>query len=193
MITKKLSEILEFQNGSKAVCRLGTIPVFGGNGVLGHSDTSNYSNVIIVGRVGAYCGSIHLANGKCWVSDNAIAGIHKDPKCSKFNYYLMKSLNLGKQKIGSSQPLLTQQILNNILVTIPDEATDQIRIAEILSALDDKIELNNKVNQELEKMAKDLYNYWFVQFDFPDGNKRPLLSRIFNLLKPFKISEVCYA
>lgn len=184
MITKKLSEILSFQNGSKATCVPGVIPVYGGNGVLGYSDRSNYNNVIIVGRVGAYCGSVHQIGGDCWVSDNAIAGIHKDIKCSKFNYYLMKSLNLGKQKIGSSQPLLTQQILNNIVVTIPDKTTDQIKIAEMLSALDDKIELNNKINQELEKTAKDLYNYWFVQFDFPDGNKRPLLSRIFNFLKP---------
>ena len=193
MISKKLSEILEFQNGSKAVCAPGAIPVYGGNGILGFSNTSNHKDVIIVGRVGAYCGSVHCTDGACWVSDNAIAGIHKDAKCNKFNYYLMRSLNLGKQKIGSSQPLLTQQILNNIVVKVPETTKEQIHIADILSALDDKIELNNKVNQELEKTAKDLYNYWFVQFDFPDVNKRPLLSRIFNFLKPSAKLEVQYA
>ena len=169
MITKKLSEILSFQNGSKATCVPGVIPVYGGNGVLGYSDRSNYNNVIIVGRVGAYCGSVHQIGGDCWVSDNAIAGIHKDIKCSKFNYYLMKSLNLGKQKIGSSQPLLTQQILNNIVVTIPDKTTDQIKIAEMLSALDDKIELNNKINQELDDKLREHKNYAYENgIDLPE-------------------------
>ncbi len=74
-------------------------------------------------------------------------------------------------------PALSQPIPNfkNIEVDFPDLNT-QIKVVEVLSALDDKIELNNKVNQELEKTAKDLYNYWFVQFDFPDGNKRPYKS-----------------
>jgi type I restriction enzyme S subunit len=47
---------------------------------------------------------------------------------------------------------------------------DQQKIASILSSLDSKIELNNKINTELESMAKTLYDYWFVQFDFPDEN-----------------------
>jgi type I restriction enzyme S subunit len=45
-----------------------------------------------------------------------------------------------------------------------------------LSALDAKIELNNRINAELEAMAKTLYDYWFVQFDFPDANGRPYKS-----------------
>lgn len=52
----------------------------------------------------------------------------------------------------------------------------QQKIASVLSALDEKIELNNKINEELEKMARLLYDYWFVQFDFPDENGRPYKS-----------------
>lgn len=60
---------------------------------------------------------------------------------------------------------------------IPDfEIDDQQKIASVLSALDDKIELNNKINVELEQMAKTLYDYWFVQFDFPDVNGKPYKS-----------------
>lgn len=66
-------------------------------------------------------------------------------------------------------------------------------IVDILSALDDKIELNNRINKQLEKIAKDLYNYWFVQFDFPDGNKRPLLFCIFDCIKASFKKEVFYA
>lgn len=53
---------------------------------------------------------------------------------------------------------------------------EQSKIANILSALDNKIQINNQINQELESMAKTLYDYWFVQFDFPDQNGKPYKS-----------------
>ncbi|MCF6319821.1 MAG: restriction endonuclease subunit S, partial [Proteobacteria bacterium] len=53
---------------------------------------------------------------------------------------------------------------------------EQTQIAKVLSDLDAKIELNNKINQQLEAMAKTLYDYWFVQFDFPDANGNPYKS-----------------
>ena len=53
---------------------------------------------------------------------------------------------------------------------------EQKKIANILSAIDDKIQINNQINQELEAMAKSLYDYWFVQFDFPDQNGKPYKS-----------------
>jgi len=57
---------------------------------------------------------------------------------------------------------------------IPDfDIADQQKIASVLSSLDSKIELNNSINAELEGMAKMLYDYWFVQFDFPDANGKP--------------------
>ena len=65
--------------------------------------------------------------------------------------------------------------LNSILLYI-HEGEDQKRIGDILSALDAKIELNNRINAELEKMAKTIYDYWFVQFDFPDANGKPYKS-----------------
>jgi type I restriction enzyme S subunit len=60
-------------------------------------------------------------------------------------------------------------------ITLPDLPSQQ-KIASILSTLDAKIELNNKINTELEAMAKTLYDYWFVQFDFPDENGKPYKS-----------------
>lgn len=53
---------------------------------------------------------------------------------------------------------------------------EQRKIANILSAIDDKIQINHQINQELEAMAKTLYDYWFVQFDFPDQNGKPYKS-----------------
>lgn len=171
-----LDQLIDFRNG-KAIKKLdGNIPIYGGNGVLGYSDKSNYESTLIIGRVGAYCGSVHIEKGKCWVSDNAIAGLPKNGYNNEYNYYLLKSLRLNEQRIGSSQPLLTQGILNNIQVKIQFNPKQQQEIAAVLSALDAKIDCNNRINAELEAMAKTLYDYWFVQFDFPDANGKPYKS-----------------
>lgn len=167
IVTKSLDKIIDFKNGKIAPKETGSIPVYGGNGILGFANEFNYENVLIIGRVGAYCGSVHIEKGKCWVSDNAIAGISKIPTDIDYNYYLLKSISLNKKQIGSSQPLLTQGILNSIDLEIHDDTLIRQQIGNFLSSLDAKIELNNKINAELEAMAKTIYDYWFVQFDFP--------------------------
>jgi type I restriction enzyme S subunit len=63
-------------------------------------------------------------------------------------------------------------MLNDTGIYLPDFNTQQ-KIADVLSALDSKIELNNRINAELEAMAKTLYDYWFVQFDFPNEAGKP--------------------
>jgi len=68
---------------------------------------------------------------------------------------------------------LNKENLLNIEVFVHDDKKDQQKIASILSDLDFKIELNNNINTELEAMAKTLYDYWFVQFDFSDTNGNP--------------------
>lgn len=169
----KLDGLIDFKNGKIAPKNPGNIPIYGGNGILGFTNESNYENIIVIGRVGAYCGSVHIEKGKCWVSDNAIAGVHKQIESNEYNYYLLKCISLNKKQIGSSQPLLTQGILNNIDVNVYSNVKSRAKIASILSALDSKIKLNNRINAELEAMAKTLYDYWFVQFDFPDKNGKP--------------------
>lgn len=175
-ITTLLGDILNFENGKLPPKEKGKIPLYGGNGIMGYVNDYNYENVLIIGRVGANCGSIHIEENKCWISDNAIAGVHKNNKSNKYNFYLLKCLNLNKKHIGSSQPLLTQNILNKIKINIYSEPHYQQKIASVLSSLDAKIELNNRINSELESMAKTLYDYWFVQFDFPDKNGKPYKS-----------------
>ena len=82
------------------------------------------------------------------------------------NYYLinMKSYLLQICGVGGTRNALTKEALQKLIIRIPNT---QKQIAKVLSDLDSKIEINNKINQELEAMAKTLYDYWFVQFDFP--------------------------
>jgi len=115
-----MKQIIKFSNGKKRPDENGEIPVYGGNGILDWVESSNYMNLIIIGRVGAYCGSLYLEPRSCWVSDNAIAAIPKQSK-NYYAYQLLKKYNLNRMHIGSSQPLLTQGILNSIEVVLPQE------------------------------------------------------------------------
>ena len=90
----------------------------------------------------------------------------------KQNSFKKMMMNLA---VGATMPSLNTKIMNSIeLDLLPRENQD--KIANILSAIDDKIQINNQINQELEAMAKTLYDYWFVQFDFPDQNGNPYKS-----------------
>lgn len=97
-----------------------------------------------------------------------------------FVYYFhtnegQKRLLANKCHVGV--PALAQATTNFRLIQIPlPELQIQKQIAAVLSALDSKIELNNLINAELELMAKTIYDYWFVQFDFPDVNGKPYKS-----------------
>ncbi|MDD4556480.1 MAG: restriction endonuclease subunit S [Alphaproteobacteria bacterium] len=77
---------------------------------------------------------------------------------------------------ASAYPAINPSDLENLEIDIFDSLQTQKDIGNFLSALDDKIELNNKINSEFEAMARALYDYWFVQFDFPDGKGRPYKS-----------------
>ena len=164
----KLGEAISFKNGKKRNNTEGCFPIYGGNGILGYSNETNYENCVIIGRVGAYCGSVFYEKSSCWVSDNAISAIPKEGFDTQFCYYLLSQLQLNKRCVGTGQPLLTQEILNRITVILPPLPTQQ-KIAQILSSLDDKIELNNKINANLEQQAQALFKSWFVDSQEKNG------------------------
>ena len=120
----KLGELMTFGNGKSRPKTDGPIPVYGGNGVLSYTDHHNIENAVLIGRVGAYCGSVYLEQGICWVSDNAIFAKSKITKDEFFDYFLLKRLNLFNHHVGTGQQLLTQEILNNI--EVPKPVTEQI-------------------------------------------------------------------
>ena len=158
----KLGEYIKFKNGKKKPKEIGKIPVYGGNGVLGYTNKVNTEkNNLIIGRVGAYCGCVYKSDDECWVSDNAILGQVKDNADYDFMYYLLNSLNLNNYHIGSSQPLMTQEILNNLKVDVPEYRV-QVKIGKILSKVDDKIILNNQANDNLLEIINCLYKESFT-------------------------------
>lgn len=116
----RLSFFANFYNGKSRPREQGKIPIYGGNGILGYTSKSNYSGKsIIIGRVGAYCGSLYYENGEIWVSDNALLVKPKMENTTYFLFHLLKTLNLNSMAEGSSHPLLTQTLLKSIEIQLP--------------------------------------------------------------------------
>ena len=94
-------------------------------------------------------------------------------------YYFLKSDLFQKtikyNNIGAVQKALTIDFLKTVKITLPS-LDNQRKLISILKSIDKKLRINNQINQELEAMAKTLYDYWFVQFDFPDQNGKPYKS-----------------
>ena len=180
-----LADFIQFKNGKKRPDNTGIYPVYGGNGILGYSDLANQENCVIIGRVGAYCGSVYYEPAQHWVSDNAISAVNKNNSDIIFDYYLLKYLDLNNRHIGTSQPLLTQEILNSIIFNWPT-FSEQVIIGKILRAIDDKISNNLNTNHHLEQVAQAIFKSWFVDFEpwggiMPDDWKKVELGDIANI------------
>jgi len=160
----KLGDIADFKNGKSRPLDKGNFPIYGGNGILGCSNQSNSKGeVVIIGRVGAYCGSVYFESRPIWISDNALFALPKYNYNSKFIYYLLKQLNLNQFAEGSSHPLLTQTLLNSIEIRTTVDPNEQSSIASILSGLDEKINLLQRQNKTLETFGEILFRQWYVE------------------------------
>jgi hypothetical protein len=158
------------------IFEIGAYPVFGGNGIRGYTDAYNFEGeCAIIGRQGAYCGNTKYFCGKAYMTEHAIVATANDEHNIGYIANLLSIMNLGQYQGQSAQPGLSVNTLSKIELKLPDKKT-QDSIFSLLSALDKKIALNKQINVRLEEMAKTLYDYWFVQFDFPDADGRPYKS-----------------
>jgi type I restriction enzyme S subunit len=186
-----LGEVLEIKNGKSRPDDGTQYPVYGGNGILGYADTYNIEEkIIIVGRVGAYCGSVFLEKEKFWLSDNALGVLAKKESNIYFLYYLLKKINLNTQAIGGAQPLLTQGVINQIEALVPEQEEEQRAIAAVLSSLDDKIELLREQNKTLEATAQAIFKEWFVDFNFPCATGKMIDSELGKIPEGWRVGKL---
>lgn len=168
----KLGDVLDFFNGKSIADRnSGNYKIYGANGVIGRSEDFKYENAIILGRVGAYCGSVMYENNKFWATDNTIVVKPRINGIERFYYYLLTHLSLNNYAGGAAQPLITQSIIKAIETQIPVKLEVLINISTVLSAYDDLIENNTRRIKILEEMAQTIYKEWFVNFRFPGYEK----------------------
>ncbi len=163
----KLEKVLDFYNGKEInYSNKGKYPVYGSNGVIGFYADYNFDKGIIIGRVGAYCGSININVSRFWSSDNTIVVLSKAGNFIEYLYYMLQTMKLNNYAGGSAQPLLTQKVLKGLKVKLPNLET-QKKIAGVLSTYDELIENNNRRIEILEKIAEEIYKEWFVRMRFP--------------------------
>ena len=163
----KLGDILNFRRGHdlpKTSMRNGDIPVAGSNGIIGYHDTATpMSPCITIGRSGNV-GTPYIYD-KCWAHNTVLYIDDYKGNDPLYLYYLLKTLPLASFGGGSAVPTLNRNHIHPIIIKHTPNLETQKRIASILSSHDDKIELNRKINANLEAQAQALFKSWFVDFE----------------------------
>ena len=165
--TTTLGEVVTLQRGfdlPRTERKLGSYPVIASTGPVGTHDRAVVQGPgVVIGRSGSLGGGQFIKhdfwplNTTLWVKDFN----NNDPR---FCYFFLKSLDLAQFNAGSGVPTLNRNHIHPLPVRVPP-LPEQRAIAHILGTLDDKIELNRRMNETLEKMARALFKSWFVDFD----------------------------
>lgn len=143
-----------------------------------YRETYSYPKIgdILISAAGTLGKTVIFDGKPSYFQDSNIVWVDNDEKTviNSFLYYFYQT-NPWIKTTGSTINRLYNNDIKNLEISFPDLIKQQ-SIAAVLSALDKKIALNKQINARLEEMAKTLYDYWFVQFDFPDANGKPYKS-----------------
>ena len=128
---------------------------------------------VLISAAGTIGRTVVFDGKDAYFQDSNIVWIENDESkvLNEYLFYCYKNIR-WTTSVGSTILRLYNDDIRNTDIIVPP-LSEQKKIASVLSALDDKIALNKKMNQKLEAMAKRLYDYWFVQYDFPDKNGHP--------------------
>jgi type I restriction enzyme S subunit len=171
----KLGDVLELKYGKdhKAL-NDGTIPVFGSGGIMRYADTFLYDDEsILIPRKGTL-NNIFYINEPFWTVDTIFwSKINTKEAFGKFLFYQLKTIDFANLNVGSAVPSLTTKVLNEVDISLPP-LEEQKAIAEVLSSLDDKIDLLHRQNQTLESLAQTLFRQWFIEEAKEELEEKPL-------------------
>lgn len=170
----RLQDLLQIKNGKdhKGIPD-GDVPIFGSGGLMRFGTEFLYDKEsILLPRKGTLS-NIQWVNEPFWTVDTIYYTVlNEELVDGYFLYSYLKTLDLSKLNTGTGVPSMTFGAYYDVEVMLP-ELKVQKKISNLLKSIKNKIELNNRINEELEAMAKTIYDYWFVQFDFPDKNGKP--------------------
>lgn len=172
-----LRELITIKNGKDyRQYGNGTVPVYGTGGIISYINEAIYDKEsILLPRKGSLKNIVYIDNPFWTVDTMYWSIINKDKVYPKYLFCYLSLLNLSALDSGSTLPSMTFESYYNISINLP-EMYIQKKIGDIYFKLKDKIELNNKINNELEAMAKTIYDYWFLQFEFPNEEGKPYKS-----------------
>jgi type I restriction enzyme S subunit len=185
----KLDEIASVLNNKRVPLssmqrakRKGKYPYYGASGIVDYIDDFIFDGeYVLISEDGENLRSRNTpiafaAKGKFWVNNHSHILKGKSDVINKWIIYFFKNIDINPYLTGAVQPKLNKENLLSIPLLLPNSETELSNIVTILSSLDDKIELNNKINQELESLAQLLFKHWFVDFEFPNENGEPYKS-----------------
>lgn len=167
----------------------GKYPVYGGNGLRGYADRSNFEGeCAIIGRQGAYCGNVRYFKGEAYMTEHAVVCQANEKANTYYLSALLSTMHLERLSGQSAQPGLAVGTLSVQEINLPSLEA-QRSIASILSSLDRKIELNNKINADLEEMAQTIFKNWFVDFE-PFKNGKFVDSELGKIPEGWKVGRL---
>ena len=168
----ELATIKYGKNQKKVVSDSGSIPIYGTGGLMGYAKEALYSKPsVLIGRKGTI-EKVRYVTRPFWTVDTLFYTIiNEEIIRPRYLYYLFLTIDLKKYNEGTTIPSLRTETLNRIKFFVPSLDV-QDRALSILGALDDKIELNQRINENLEQQAQALFKSWFVDFE-PFGNQLP--------------------
>ncbi len=158
----RLIDIIKISSGdgltSDQMDKTGEIPVYGGNGITGYHSIANVNNpTLVIGRVGYYCGSIHVTPESAWVTDNAfITKFSKENISMEFLYWLLKITNLKENESATAQPVISGKKIYPIVIALPpllEQRGIVAKIAELMAICDQLKERITSSNQLQQKLA----------------------------------------
>lgn len=149
------------KNQKRVLSDTGRIPILGTGGLMGFATTALYDKPsVLIGRKGTI-GKVKYIAQPFWTVDTLFYTIvNTDVVIPQYLYYLMSLLDLNKYNEGTTIPSLRIETLNKLEFEIPP-LEKQKKVLSLLSPIDDKIELNNKINENLERQAQAIYREWF--------------------------------
>ena len=162
----KLGEVLTIKYGKdhKQLAD-GDRPIYGSGGIMRYGDRSLYDGPsILIPRKGSLNNVIY-ADKPFWTVDTMFWSIINDSIANPlFVYYSICKKDFASLNVGSAVPSLTVPVIEDIDILLPSKAT-QGKVVSVLKSLDDKIEVNRRINDNLEQQAQALFKSWFVDFE----------------------------
>ena len=166
----RLGELISIESGKGLTSKdmkEGEIPVFGGNGITGyHNEALVNKETVVIGRVGFYCGSVHLTPKEAWVTDNAFITTFPDKSIdTKYLIYILRHMNLGKSHNATAQPVVSGKKIYPLLFPLPP-LEEQHRIVAKIEEILPYIDQYDKAYTKLETFNKK----------FPEDMKKSILQ-----------------